>query len=110
MGEHSGRNPPGGTVFELGFFVGSLGLFGVDDFVEASEHVATSDVLEGLACLEQEASFWNFNLHPLLVSSPDVQTWESRLAVDGKEGDVVVEACKDGADFVLGQVRSSRGQ
>lgn len=51
VSEHGGGDSPGGPSFSLGFEHSSFGLFGVDDFMEATEDVSTGDVFERFSCL-----------------------------------------------------------
>lgn len=66
VGEKSRRDPPEGAVASVGIFIlnlvdDALGILGVDHFVEAVQHVATSDMLEHSTSLQQEAALGHLN-------------------------------------------------
>ena len=104
VGEHGRADSPGAPSLCLGLLHGLLGLICVDHLVHTSQDIASSDVLEKLSCLEEEAPVWDFDLQLLVVSQPGVEAWESRFSVDGQESNVVVEPSENGADIVFHKV------
>ena len=82
MGKHSAAHSPVRAIFLLGFQVRLLGLFGVDNLMEACEDVATGDVLKGLTRLQEQASLGHLDLQLLVITSPNIKTWEARFSVD----------------------------
>ena len=116
MGEHGRGDAPLSALNTLTFkkllpvFVGLFCRVSVDHLVEAGKHVATSDVLERAASLDQKATSWDFDRTLFPVASPHVQTRVARLAVNCHEGNVVVETGENSPDIVFLEVGSSRGQ
>ena len=114
VGEHRGRDAPLSSVDSLslkllGTFSESLfSCLGVDNLVEASKHISTSDVLERCSGLDEEAPLRNLDSSLCPVASPDEEARVARLTVNGHEADVVVEACEDCSNIVLYKIRTCR--
>lgn len=63
--------------------------------MEPGKHMTTSEILYLLACLHEQAAVRDGHAALLALPRPQIQTGKSRLAVDGEEVQVVVEACEN---------------
>jgi hypothetical protein len=104
--EQGGRDSPKNSVLALGnillsLFHSSLSSFCVDDLMITGENIAASHVLKHSTSLEEEASRWDLDSDLLHVAKPHKEAWVARLAVDGQEIEVVMEASKSCANVIL---------
>ena len=76
----------------------------------ACKDVPSSDMLKGGACLEKEATLRDLDCHLFPVSKPDIQSRIARFSMDCKEGDIIVESGKGGANVMADEVRPSGGK
>jgi hypothetical protein len=117
MAEHCARDTP--LLFVLDAFLrpdlfptlnSCFGCFGIDDLMEATEDITTTDIFEGSSCLDEQAALRDLNSLLFPVARPNRQSWVPRLAVNSHETDVVVPSSENCTNVIFIKVGACRSE
>ena len=87
-----------------------MDILSIDDFVVPGEALASSEVLDLGAGLEQEAAIGDSHSFFLAVTEPDIEAAIVAFAVNGQEVQIIVDSGEDGVDVESPEVTAGRGQ
>lgn len=84
--------------------------FSIDDLMEATEDITTTDIFEGSSCLDKQAALGDLNSLLFPVTCPNRQSWVPRLAVNSHETDVVVPSSENCTNVIFLKVGACRSE